>query len=77
MARKKIVKKAVIPNQEAIIYAHRQGYKIYPTTSNNETYKIVMELGHQRAILEEVYTKRDVDWGLQEVYNRVYERQNN
>jgi hypothetical protein len=77
MARKKLVKKAVIPNQEAIIYAHRQGYKIYPTTNDNETYKIVMELGHQKAILEEVYTKRDVDWGLQEIYNRVYERQNN
>ena len=70
-----IVKKSVVPNQEAIHYVFTQGYKIYPTTQNNETFKIVMELGHQRAVLDEVYTRKDIDWGINEIVNRLFERQ--
>lgn len=68
-------RKSFTTNQEAIKFVFREGYKIFPITDDNQTYKIRMIKGHQQATLEETYTSRDIDWGISEIYRKLYERQ--
>lgn len=76
MPIKNRAKKSFATNQEHIKFVFREGYKIFPITDDNKTYKIRMIRGHQQATLDETYTYRDIDWGISELYRKLYERQN-
>ena len=76
MAKKRIVKKPFITNYDAIRYCFKEGYKIYPSTTDNAVYFVTMEKGHQKATLTERYTLKDIDFGINEIYNKLYDKRN-
>ena len=49
-------------------------YKIYPSTTDNVVYFVSMEKGHQKATLTERYTMKDIDFGINEIYNKLYDK---
>ena len=74
MARNRIVKKPFTTNYDAIRYCFKEGYKIYPFTTDNVVYFVSMEKGHQKATLTERYTMKDIDFGINEIYNKLYDK---
>lgn len=71
MAKKK---KIYNLNQEAVKYCFREGYKIYPITEDNVNYRIEISKAHQKAILEEVYSQKDIHQAISDVYQRYYDK---
>jgi hypothetical protein len=74
MAKNRIVKKPFTTNYDAIRYCFKEGYVIYPFTTDNVVYFIHMEKGHQKAALTERYTMKDIDFGINEIYNKLYDK---
>lgn len=73
MPRKKITPLVQL-NQEALKYCFKEGYKIYPVTTDNNTYNIEINLGHQTAKLAENYSARTIHKGIAETYLRIYNK---
>jgi len=61
-------------NQEAVKYCFDKGYKIYPITNDNVTYRIEMTLGNQKATLTDVYNQKDIHQAIADVYQKCYDK---
>jgi 2-phospho-L-lactate transferase/gluconeogenesis factor (CofD/UPF0052 family) len=61
-------------NQEALKYCFKEGYKIYPTTDDNATYKIEVTRGNDRAIFNQVYNQKDIHQAIADVYLKIYNK---
>ena len=60
------------PLQEAIKYCFKNNYRIYPTTTDNVTFKITMERGVKKATIKQIYTKRTIDKAVEKLYLRIH-----
>ena len=74
MARKKKDSPFVTLNREALKYCFKEGYKIYPVTSDNVNYQIEISKAHQRALLTDVYTSKTIHQAIADTYDRVYSK---
>jgi len=61
-------------NQEALKYCFKEGYKIYPVTSDNVNYQIEISKAHQRALLTDTYTSKTIHQAIADTYDRVYSK---
>ena len=74
--KKKLAKKKVnkILNQEAVRYAFKEGYRIYPVTKDNVNYQIEVSKAHQKALLTKFYNKNNIHDGVIACYDMVFEK---
>lgn len=74
MARKNKESPFIKLNQEALKYCFKEGYKIYPITDDNATYKIEVIRGNDRAIFNQVYNQKEIHQAIADVYLKIYNR---
>lgn len=74
MPRKKKNSPFVTLSQEALKYCFKEGYKIYPVTSDNVNYQVEISKAHQRALLTEVYTSNTIHQAIADTYDRIYSK---
>lgn len=73
MPKKKIVKQVLV-NQDAMKYCFRNGYKIYPITTDNASYRIQVTKGNQIFTFEDMYNKNTIHKGISDVYDKIYNK---
>jgi 2-phospho-L-lactate transferase/gluconeogenesis factor (CofD/UPF0052 family) len=74
MPRKKKDSPFVTLDQEALKYCFREGYKIYPITDDNTTYRVEVTRGNDRAIFKQVYNQRTIHQAIADVYLKIYNK---
>lgn len=63
-------------SQEIIKWCFSEGYKIYPVTKDNQTYQVEVCKAHQKALLTETHSKRTIHKAVEDVYIKLYNKQN-
>lgn len=58
----------------AQVFCIREGYKVYPVTSNNIKYKVVIEKEKQTRELKEEYDIRTIHSGLVDTCLKIYNK---
>lgn len=61
-------------DQDALKYCFKEGYKIYPITDDNATYRIEVKRGKDRAIFNQVYNQKEIHQAIADVYLKIYNR---
>lgn len=74
MSRKQKSSPFVKLNLEALKYCFKEGYKIYPVTSDNVNYQIEISKAHQRALLTDIYTSKTIHQAIANTYDRIYSK---
>jgi hypothetical protein len=63
-----------IANQDAIVFCHRNGYKIYPVIVNG-IYNVMVEIGSKRKKYHVNYSQSSIHDGIIDMYDLIYEKQ--
>ncbi len=71
---KKRIVKQVLVNQDAMKFCFRNGYKIYPITTDNAVYKIQVTKGRQIFTFEDRYNNKTIHQGISDVYDKIYNK---
>ena len=69
VAKKKKIYKL---NQEAVKYCFKEGYKIYPVTSDNVSYRVEVSKAHQIATIKDIYYQKDINQAIADTYEMIY-----
>lgn len=59
-------------NQDALRFCHKEGYKIYPVTSDGVRFQVEMTLANQKATMEEVYTATTIHQAVCDLFEKIY-----
>ena len=70
--RNRISTKSIYLNQEAFVWCHRNGYKIYPISNDGVNFKIEVSLAHQKFVFSDEYNNRTIHEGISKAYEKVY-----
>jgi len=69
-------KKNSMLSQDIIKWCFKEGYRIYPITKDNLTYQVEVCKAHQKALLTETHSKRTIHKAVEDVYIKLYNKQN-
>lgn len=73
MAKKRSSPKVTL-NQEALKYCFKEGYKVYPITTNGVTFKVEMTLAHQKHTLPEEYKEAKIHQAIADTLEQIYNK---
>lgn len=73
MSRKK-QKPIVILNQEAVVYAFRNDFKVFPVVKSDGSLRIIIEKGVRSLETHEVYSQKTIHQAIANTYNKIYKQ---